>query len=152
MTGPDQWGLARVNAFLFAVRSGRFKSGQFDRAYSPKDHPLYRAKRKRQKVMFSKKQVKQTFFNSRKRINIRREFASQNRLRINFEKLRKQLKGYFTKVFNDFATEYENMGLIETAFSRNQDMIFKILDNHYRVVIEAFGTRMQAIYKRRFSI
>ena len=34
------------------------------------------------------------------------------------------------------------MGLIETAFSRNQDMIFKILDNHYRVVIEAFGTRM----------
>ena len=93
--------------------------------------------------MFSKKQVKQTFFNSRKRINIRREFASQNRLRINFErKLRKQLKGYFTKVFNDFATEYENMGLIETAFSRNQDMIFKILDNHYRVVIEAFGTRM----------
>ena len=63
--------------------------------------------------MFSKKQVKQTFFNSRKRINIRREFASQNRLRINFErKLRKQLKGYFTKVFNDFATEYENMGLM----------------------------------------
>jgi len=93
--------------------------------------------------MFTKKQVKQTFFNSKKRINIRREFASQNRLRINFErKLRKQLKGYFTKVFNDFATEYENMGLIETAFSRNQDMIFKILDNHYRVVIEAFGTRM----------
>lgn len=93
--------------------------------------------------MFSKRKVKQTFFNSKKRINIRREFASQNRLRENFErKLRGQLKGYFTKVFNDFATEYENMGLIDTAFSRNQGMIFKIFDNHYRVVIEAFGLRM----------
>tara|TARA_R100001460_G_scaffold41877_3_gene77804 strand:- start:15363 stop:17699 length:2337 start_codon:yes stop_codon:yes gene_type:complete len=49
VTGPDQWGLARVNAFLFAVRSGRFRSGQFDRDLLPKDHPLYRAKEKDKK-------------------------------------------------------------------------------------------------------
>ena len=38
--GPDQWGLARVNAFLFAVRNNKFRSGQFDRDLLPKDHPL----------------------------------------------------------------------------------------------------------------
>ena len=49
VTGPDQWGLARVNAFLFAVRTGRFRSGQFDRDLLPKDHPLYREKEKDKK-------------------------------------------------------------------------------------------------------
>ena len=52
VTGPDQWGLARVNAFLFAVRSGRFRSGQFDRDLLPKDHPLYRAKKKTKSNVF----------------------------------------------------------------------------------------------------
>jgi len=40
VTGPDQWGLARINAFLFAVRSGRFKGGKFDTDLLPKGHPL----------------------------------------------------------------------------------------------------------------
>ena len=38
--GPDQWGLARVNAFLFAVRRGRFRSGKFDLDLLPTGHPL----------------------------------------------------------------------------------------------------------------
>ena len=38
--GPDQWAIARVNAFLFAVRTGRFRSGKFDRDLLPKGHPL----------------------------------------------------------------------------------------------------------------
>ena len=38
--GPDQWGLARVNAFLVAVRTGRYRSGQFDRDLLPNGHPL----------------------------------------------------------------------------------------------------------------
>ena len=46
VTGPDQWAIARVNAYLFAVRTGRFRSGQFDRDLLPKEHPLYRAKEK----------------------------------------------------------------------------------------------------------
>jgi len=45
VTGPDQWGLGRVNAFLFAVRSGRFRSGQFDRDLLPSGHPLKTDKR-----------------------------------------------------------------------------------------------------------
>tara|TARA_Y100001972_G_C7667591_1_gene338105 strand:- start:4290 stop:6824 length:2535 start_codon:yes stop_codon:yes gene_type:complete len=38
--GPDQWGIARVNAFLYAVRTGRFRSGKFDLDLLPKGHRL----------------------------------------------------------------------------------------------------------------
>ena len=38
--GQDRWALARVNTFLSAVRTGRFKSGKFDLDLLPKDHPL----------------------------------------------------------------------------------------------------------------
>ena len=38
--GPDQWAIARVNAFLYAVRTGKFRSGKFDLDLLPKGHPL----------------------------------------------------------------------------------------------------------------
>ncbi len=40
VTGPDQWAIARINAFLFAVRRGRFRSGKFDLDLLPSGHPL----------------------------------------------------------------------------------------------------------------
>ena len=40
VNSEDQWAYARVNAFLYAVRSGRFRSGKFDLDLLPKDHPL----------------------------------------------------------------------------------------------------------------
>lgn len=40
VNNPDQWGLGRVNAFLYAVRTGRFKSGKFDLDLLPEGHPL----------------------------------------------------------------------------------------------------------------
>ena len=40
VTGPDQWAHARVNTFLAAVRTGRYKSGSFDTDLLPKKHPL----------------------------------------------------------------------------------------------------------------
>ena len=46
VSSPDQWAYARVNAFLFAVRRGRFRSGRFDRDLLPKDHPLSSDKEK----------------------------------------------------------------------------------------------------------
>ena len=46
VVGADQWAIARVNAYLYAVRTGRFRSGQFDRDLFPKEHPLYREKEK----------------------------------------------------------------------------------------------------------
>ena len=36
----DQWAYARVNAFLYALRNGRFRSGKFDQDLFPKGHPL----------------------------------------------------------------------------------------------------------------
>ena len=40
VNNADQWAYARVNAFLQAVRTGRFKSGKFDTDLLPDDHPL----------------------------------------------------------------------------------------------------------------
>lgn len=40
VSSPDQWGLGRVNAFLYAVRAGKFKSGKFDLDLLPQGHPL----------------------------------------------------------------------------------------------------------------
>ena len=38
--GPDQWAYARVNSYLRALRTGRFKSGKHDTDLFPKGHPL----------------------------------------------------------------------------------------------------------------
>ena len=40
VTSSDQWAYARVNAFLFAVRTGRFRRGKFDLDLLPSGHPL----------------------------------------------------------------------------------------------------------------
>jgi hypothetical protein len=40
VTSSDQWAYARVNAFLYAVRTGRFKGGTFDTDLLPEGHPL----------------------------------------------------------------------------------------------------------------
>ena len=40
VTSSDQGALARVNVFLGAVRTGRFKRGKFDRDLLPEGHPL----------------------------------------------------------------------------------------------------------------
>tara|TARA_R100001460_G_scaffold95835_1_gene138066 strand:- start:1440 stop:3095 length:1656 start_codon:yes stop_codon:yes gene_type:complete len=38
--GADRWAYARVNAFLYAVRNLRFRSGKFDLDLLPASHPL----------------------------------------------------------------------------------------------------------------
>ena len=38
--GEDRWAYARVNAFLVAVRTGKFRGGKFDLDLLPRDHPL----------------------------------------------------------------------------------------------------------------
>ena len=40
VTSEEQWAYARVNAFLYAVRSGRFRGGKFDLDLLPSGHPL----------------------------------------------------------------------------------------------------------------
>ena len=38
--GADRWAYARVNSFLFALRSGRYQGGKHDSDLFPKGHPL----------------------------------------------------------------------------------------------------------------
>ena len=40
VSSADQWAYARVNGFLSAVRTGRFKRSKYDTDLLPKDHPL----------------------------------------------------------------------------------------------------------------
>jgi hypothetical protein len=40
VSSSDQWAYARVNAFLSAVRTGKYKSGKFDVDLLPEGHPL----------------------------------------------------------------------------------------------------------------
>ena len=40
VANQDQWAYARVNSYLFALRSGRFQGGQHDTDLFPKGHPL----------------------------------------------------------------------------------------------------------------
>ena len=40
VSSSDQWAYARVNVFLGAVRTGRFKRAKFDTDLLPKGHPL----------------------------------------------------------------------------------------------------------------
>ena len=40
VSSADQWAYARVNVFLGAVRTGRFKRGKFDTDLLPEGHPL----------------------------------------------------------------------------------------------------------------
>ena len=37
---PEQWGYARVNSFLFALRKGRFQGGKHDTDLLPPNHPV----------------------------------------------------------------------------------------------------------------
>ena len=38
--GPEQWAYARVNSFLYALRTGRHRGGKHDNDLFPKGHPL----------------------------------------------------------------------------------------------------------------
>jgi len=40
VSSPQQWAMARVNSFLRALRSGRYKSGKHDTDLLPKSHPM----------------------------------------------------------------------------------------------------------------
>lgn len=40
VSSPEQWGLARVNSFLYAVKNEKFRSGKHDTDLFPDGHPL----------------------------------------------------------------------------------------------------------------
>ena len=40
VNSAQQWAMARVNSFLYALRNGRYRSGKHDTDLLPKDHPM----------------------------------------------------------------------------------------------------------------
>ena len=40
VSSPEQWAMARVNSFLFALRNGKFRSGKHDQDLLPSNHPM----------------------------------------------------------------------------------------------------------------
>ena len=40
VSSPEQWAMARVNSFLKALSSGKFRGGRHDTDVFPKGHPL----------------------------------------------------------------------------------------------------------------
>ena len=50
VSSPEQWAMARVNSFLFALKKGRFQGGKHDTDLLPENHPV-------KKEMEEKKQV-----------------------------------------------------------------------------------------------
>ena len=40
VTSAEQWAMARVNSFLYALRNGRFRSGKHDTDLLPEGHPM----------------------------------------------------------------------------------------------------------------
>lgn len=50
VTSEEQWAMGRVNGFLSALRTGRFKSGKFDTDLLPEEHPLSSKGEKEEKV------------------------------------------------------------------------------------------------------
>ena len=48
VSSPDQWAMARVNSFLYALKNGKFRSGKHDTDLLPEGHPMSSKKEQKQ--------------------------------------------------------------------------------------------------------
>lgn len=98
----------------------------------------------------TKSQIKQINIGLGKRINASKEFQEQTRLRKSFErKLRGQMIVYFGKLYDKVADNYEMIEPYDQVLKDSQDNLYKILNSHYRVVIEKFGERQLRNYQKQ---
>jgi hypothetical protein len=95
-------------------------------------------------------QIKQVNIGLGKRINASKEFQEQTRLRKSFErKLRSQMIVYFGKLYNKVADSYEIIEPYDQVLKDSQNDLYKILNSHYRVVIQKFGERQLRNYQKQ---
>tara|TARA_R100000426_G_scaffold7301_1_gene8856 strand:- start:7829 stop:8605 length:777 start_codon:yes stop_codon:yes gene_type:complete len=86
------------------------------------------------------KQIRNTL---RRRINIRKEFLQQTRLRNNYEKkFKKQLRDFFKNFHEEYAELYINNVPTSKLILDQQNILFQLFAQHYSTVIRAFGSRM----------
>ena len=94
--------------------------------------------------------IKQVNIGLGKRINASKEFQEQTRLRKSFErKLRSQIIVYFGKLYDKVADSYEIIEPYDQVLKDSQNDLYKILNSHYRVVIQKFGERQLRNYQKQ---
>ena len=97
-----------------------------------------------------KKKIKQINLGGSKRINIRKEFAEQSRLRTSFErKLRRQLNQYFKKFYDKIANNFNNDEPYTQTIRDSQNKLAIIFKTHYRQVIYSFGERQLKLLEKQ---
>jgi len=52
---PEQWAIARVNSFLFAMRNGKYRSGKHDTDLLPDKHPMKNTEKKEKNMAKKRK-------------------------------------------------------------------------------------------------
>ena len=75
----DQWGLARVNSFIYALKNGKFRSGKHDTDLFPSGHPL--SSKKQEKKQEGYDDYPQTATNNAKRVKNWIEKYGRNEVR-----------------------------------------------------------------------
>ena len=75
----DQWALARVNSFLYALKNGKFRSGKHDTDLFPSGHPL--SSKKQEKKQEGYDDYPQTATNNAKRVKNWIEKYGRNEVR-----------------------------------------------------------------------
>lgn len=78
VNSADQWALARVNSFLYALKKGKFRSGKHDTDLFPSGHPLSSKKEQKQE---SYDDYPQTATNNAKRVKNWIEKHGRNEVR-----------------------------------------------------------------------
>ena len=85
---------------------------------------------------------------ARQRISVRKEFIEQTRLRLGFErKLRLQMQTAFAEVGQTARKEYTQAGRLLRTGANLAERLSRLLESHYRAVIDAFGLRILRNYK-----
>ncbi len=70
VTSDNQWAMARVNGLLYAMRTGRYRSGQFDVDLLPAEHPI---KKRKEKMKEEDKEEKATVMLDEEQIMMMKE-------------------------------------------------------------------------------
>ena len=64
---PEQWALARVNSFLYALKNGKFRSGKHDTDLLPENHPVVKKMKEEKNINYN--QMEKRIFNIETRVD-----------------------------------------------------------------------------------
>mgnify|MGYP003653850085 CR=1 FL=1 len=125
----EQWAMARVNSFLAALRTGRFRSGRHDTDLFPEGHPLRTEQKENTHKHFAKTSAE-------KRVDFKKIERSLDRLDKEFEEevhkvMSKQMEAVQTYVRNKMdKNEFDFTAIDNLDLKYKQDLI-KVFEKGY---------------------